>query len=150
MRRFTLILALLAGLVLPAAVVAAPADADRGSPRCVTLHEWRQIKTGMTRWRVKQIVGFNGKQSSRTTHYGDGTIDFPQEYRMCKRNSHRRAAWWMTTTMWFGTETKYGKKVWDSCADYDYDYNCLGAYVWDEWAPNGHTTTPTLNYKGSF
>ena len=124
-----------------------------GTPNCMTKAEWNQIHNGQSRARVKQIVGTWGKVTD-STYYSDGTQDLSVEYRQCNRYGKPASSW---DTVWisFGTETKYGKYVYDPYDDYvcsDYSDYChwVGKTSWDPDAENGHTTTPLATYKGSW
>ncbi len=97
------VFALLGGSV---ALTAAPAQADRGSPKCMTKAEWRKIDTGMSRARVKKIVGINGRVEYRTD-YSDGTISKDVYYRQCRANGKPARGSWNT--------------VWLSYDNYEYD-----------------------------
>ena len=78
MRKIILALTALAGLLTPVALAAAPANADFGSPGCVTRAEWRLVHTGQSRWTVARIVGTDG----RVLHnYGYGVQN--RTYRTC-------------------------------------------------------------------
>lgn len=73
------------------------AQALAGSPKCMTLKEWRLIKANdtMGRKRVKQITGIWGKVTDRT-YYGDGTRSIDVDYRQCKRNGDPAPGSWNT------------------------------------------------------
>jgi hypothetical protein len=151
MRKLLLGLVAVLTVAAPVALIAAPANADPGSPKCMTLREWRKVKEGQSQAEVKRITGITGKKS-RTSHYSDGTIDFSVEYSQCNRQGRPSG---YTTSLYFATEVTYGAYVWDPYNDYVCDYNydyChwVGANVWDEYEPNGVTRTPEVTYKGMF
>jgi len=147
-----LLLALMASLLIAgtaAVVTPTSANAAPGSPRCMTKYEWNRIHDGQTRARVSQIVGNWGAVTDRT-YYGDGTRTVDVSYRQCKANG-RPASSWNTVWISFSTEMLYGKYVWDSCYDINWDTgNCIGRTVWDEWAERGVTRYPRVDYKGSW
>ena len=169
MKKLLIAAAAIAAVAAPISLAAAPANADTGSPKCMTLSEWRKIKTNntMSRPQVKRIVGYDGRKG-RVSHYSDGTIDFYVDYRLCGKD--KRPHPYLTTFLAFETEVTYGDYVWDDYATFveghcvgGYDYSgdwdsCWdysdsyweGGYVWDEYAENGVTSTPKVRYKGSF
>ena len=101
MKKFLVAVATLPAVGVPTLAVATPAHADAGSPKCVTKAEWRKIKTGMTRAKVKRITGIAGKVAPYSPLiYGDGwSKDVDIEYRQCKPNGKPAPGSWNTVTM---------------------------------------------------
>jgi hypothetical protein len=107
-----------------AAISTGKAEADVGSPQCMTKAEWFKIKNGMTRAKVRQITGISGKVTN-TSYYSDGTKSVDVDYRQCKRNGQPAPGSWNT--------------VWISYDNYRYDRN---------W--NLVRTGLQVDYKGSW
>jgi hypothetical protein len=107
-----------------AAIATGKAEADVGSPQCMTKAEWFKIKNGMTRAKVRQITGITGKVTN-TSYYSDGTKSVDVDYRQCKRNGQPAPGSWNT--------------VWISYDNYRYDRN---------W--NLVRTGLQVDYKGSW
>lgn len=103
-----LIVAAMVALISMLGVVAIPqaAHADKGSPKGMTLKEWRKIKKGMTRQQVTRIVGVGGKVVS-TTRFGGGDRSVTVEYRQCFPNGKvARGSW---NTVWITYDNyRYG------------------------------------------
>jgi len=98
MRKFLLLLTALAAVAVPSLAVTAPANADAGSPTCITKAEWRKVHQGMSRARVQQITGVWGHITS-SADYANGTRDIDVDYRQCRANGTRASSWdttWMS------------------------------------------------------
>ena len=67
MRRFLLGLMAIVALIGGTALFSAPAQADRGSPTCVTRAEYRQVHRGMTKASVDREFGIHGKRFAGAT-----------------------------------------------------------------------------------
>lgn len=124
-----LFMALFAGILTITGVTlaAAPANAAKGSPKCMTFSEWRKIKANdtMTRAMVKRITGISGKVTNRT-YYGDGTYSVDIDYRQCLKNGKPARGSWNT--------------VWLSYDNYHYSWDYSQEY----------RTNLRVDYKGSW
>ena len=113
----------LVAIATPITLAAAPANANVGSPKCMSKTEWSQIKVGQSRTKVTQIVGNAGRVTWSSID-GDGwSKDIDVDFRQCKANG-QPAATYSTIYMAF--------------SNYDYDYPS------NTWHPM------SLSYKGSW
>ncbi len=114
MRKIILGLVAATAVAAPLAFNAAPAQADAGSPKCMTLNEWRKIKDNdtMSRAKVKQITGIYGKVTNRS-YYSDGTAAIDVDYRQCLRNGRPAPAY---NTVWLNFDNYHYS------ADYSQEY----------------------------
>jgi len=71
-----------AAVLVPA--LAVPAHAT-GSPGCITRAEYKKIHKGMTKAKVKQIAGTNGKREAHASAGGYRTE--VRSYKTCSRSS---------------------------------------------------------------
>ncbi len=85
MRRFLLGLMAIVALIGGTALFSAPAQADRGSPTCVTRAEYRQVHRGMTKASVDREFGIHGKRFAGATSGGYRSEVW--SYQTCSRNS---------------------------------------------------------------
>ena len=85
MRKLLLGLVAVTAVAAPVALVSAPANADAGSPGCVTRAEFKKVDTrgrdASTRTQVTRIFGTHGKVQYR----GSGGVGV--EYRTCAGDS---------------------------------------------------------------
>jgi hypothetical protein len=88
--------ALLAGGSLIATATAA--DANPGSPKCMTKAEWFKIHEGMSRTHVRQITGIPGHQTY-STYYSDGEHDISVEYHQCNGAGKPAKGSWNTVSI---------------------------------------------------
>jgi Ni/Co efflux regulator RcnB len=114
MKKLLLTLAATVAIAAPLALNATPAQADPGSPKCMTLTEWRKIKANdtMSRAKVKQITGIYGKVTNRS-YFSDGTAEIDVDYRQCLRNGRPAPAY---NTVWLSYDNYHYS------ADYSQEY----------------------------
>jgi hypothetical protein len=126
-----LLLGLLATIVIavPVTLAAPAANADAGSPKCMTKAEWRKIKDGMTRAKVKQITGIRGKFTNRTD-YSDGTASIDVDYKQCRANGSPAPGSWNT--------------VWISYDNYRYNYDYDVVFTGMQVDYKGSWSTPLV------
>ena len=121
MRKLLLGLVALLAIATPIVLTATPAQADPGSPRCMTKAEWYKIKEGQRRATVTRITGITGKVNFRS-YSSDGSVYTSVDYRQCLRTG-KPASRWSTVTIDFDT------------------------FDWDNWYDTG---IPHVDYKGSW
>ena len=126
MKKSLLGLVATAAIAAPITLVATPAQADAGSPKCMTLREWRKIKDNdtMSRAKVRQITGIYGKVTNRA-YYSDGTAEFDVDYRQCLRSGRPAPAY---NTVWLSFDNYH----------YSWDYS------------HEYRTNFRVDYKGSW
>ena len=85
MRRAILALVTLGAVAVPVTAIAPAANADAGSPTCVTRAEYRQVNKGMTKAAVDREFGIHGKRQAGATSGGYRSEVW--SYRTCQRYS---------------------------------------------------------------
>jgi hypothetical protein len=124
MKKIILALTVLVGLAAPVTLTATAAEANPGSPNCMTVAEWRKVHKGMSRAKVKRITGIWGNQTG-TTLWGGGDKSVDVDYKQCRRNGTPAPGSWNT--------------VYISFDNYRYDRNY-----------NSVRTGMNVDYKGSW